>query len=97
MPRGPTEKMKGRRGIGGGDERREKTEVRTGKGGGKKGKENLNNREGMVGGGEAGIQKTCGRTGKSGGLVGWVVGGDIVAVGCGEEHDDHSMSAEQGS
>ena len=88
--------MNGRGGIGGGLVK-EKTEVRTGKGGGKKGKENLNNREGMVGRGEAGIQKTCGRTGKSGGLVGWVVGGDNVTVGCGEEHDDHSMSAEQGS
>ena len=95
IPRGPTDKMKGRGGIGGG-EGKENTEVRRGKGGGQKGKENLNKREGIKGGGDAGMQKTCGRGGKSGGLNGWVVGLDIVWVGCGEGQADHSMAAELG-
>ena len=80
MPGYLTEKMKGRGGIGGG-EGKENTEVRRGKGGGQNGKENLNRREGMIGGGDAGMQNTCGRAGKSGGLVGWVLGWDMVADG----------------
>ena len=95
MPGYLTEKMKGRGGIGDG-QGRQNLEVRAGKGGGKKGKENLKRREGIVGGGDAGMQKTCGRGGKSGGLMGWAVGGDMIAVGCGEGQDDQSMAATHG-
>ena len=80
IPRGPTEKTKGRGGIGGG-QGKENWEVRTGKEGGKKGNENLNRREGISGGGDAGMQNTCGRGGKGGGLMDWVTEAGIVGVG----------------
>ena len=90
MPSGPTEKINGRGGKGGGWARREKREVRAGKGGGQAGTENISGRDGMIGGWDAGMQKTPGREGKRGCWLFCTEGGDIVTVG-GREHSDHSM------